>query len=49
MVWVCAIYFMASAVYVFTPTVASRCFGQKEFNAYFGIIYIFAVGRDAVC
>ena len=48
MIWICGIYFLESNIYVITPTVAVRCFGQKKFAAYYGIIYMFTVRKYAL-
>ena len=38
MLWICSIYFFQTAINVCMPVVILRTFGQKNFNAIYGLI-----------
>ena len=38
MLWICAMYLISTGLYVITPVVTSRTFGQKNFSANYAII-----------
>lgn len=43
LIWICAINFAISGIYVITPTAVTKCFGQKNFTSIYGLLLLINV------